>query len=188
MTTEALETSFATARRMLAGVRPDHLDQPTPCASWDVRELVNHLVGGTYYFAASVNDGTAPNGGDVPDFADGDILAAYDEGAAQAVAAFGADGAQDRMVTLPFGTMPVSAFMGLATTDQFVHAWDLARATGQEFDGDQAHAAALLEGSRMAIQDAFRGPDGQAPFGPATEVADDAPATDQLAAFLGRQA
>lgn len=188
MSTEALETSFTTARQALAGVTPDQLDDPTPCASWTVRELVNHVVGGSYWFAASVNAGESPDGGDdAPDFTDGDVLAAYDEGTRQAVEAFGAPGALDKMVTLPFGTLPVSAFLGLATTDHFVHAWDLARATGQSIDLDEAHAEALLAGSKASIQDAFRGADGQAPFGTQVDCDDDAPASDQLAAFLGRQ-
>lgn len=188
MTTEALETSFATARQVLAGVSADQLDDPTPCVSWRVRDVVNHIVGGSYWFAASVNDGKSPPlPEDDPGFADGDIVAAYDEGTRQAVEAFGAEGAQDRMVELPFATLPVSAFMGLATTDHFVHAWDLAQATGQDIEFDQAHAEALLAGARAAIPDAFRGPDGQAPFGPAADCSDDAPASDQLAAFLGRQ-
>jgi hypothetical protein len=38
----------------------------------------------------------------------------------------------------------------------------------------------------MAITDQFRGPDGQAPFGPEAAAPDGASAADQLAAFLGR--
>lgn len=186
MSTEALETSFATARAVLAGVSPDQMDDPTPCSSWKVRDLVNHLIGGTHFFADSVNQGKTPEGAGEGDWASGDLLAQYDEGTAEAVAAFAAPGALEKMVELPFGTFPVAAFMGLATTDHFVHAWDLARATGQEVDFDQQHAAALLEGARATIPDAFRGPDGQAPFGPQTEAPEGAPASDQLAAFMGR--
>lgn len=188
MSTEGLAKSHAAARAAIAGVTADQLDQPTPCASWTVRELANHLVAGNQWFAASVNAGTSPEeSDDGPDFADGDLVAAFDDSSRQAVDAFGTPGAQDKMVTLPFGTMPVGAFLGLATTDQFTHAWDLARATGQQIDFDQDHAEALLEGAKASIPDAFRGPDGQAPFGPAVEVADDAPAADRLAGFLGRQ-
>jgi uncharacterized protein (TIGR03086 family) len=187
MSTEGLAKSHAAARAALAGVSSDQLDQPTPCASWTVRDVANHLVGGNYWFAASVNGDAAPESDDAPDFAAGDLVAAFDESSRQAIEAFDAPGALEKMVTLPFGTMPGGAFMGLATTDQFTHAWDLARATGQQIDFDQDHAEALLAASKASIQDAFRGPDGQAPFGPAVDVADDAPAADRLAAFLGRQ-
>jgi len=50
-----------------------------------------------------------------------------------------------------------------------------------------AIAAQLLEGARAFIPDAFRGPEGAAPFGPKVDVPDDAPAADQLAGFLGRK-
>jgi hypothetical protein len=39
----------------------------------------------------------------------------------------------------------------------------------------------------MAISDAWRGPDGVAPFGPERQAADGAPAADRLAAFMGRE-
>jgi uncharacterized protein (TIGR03086 family) len=186
MTTESLERAFASTRKVLAGVDADRLDQSTPCQSWDVRQVINHIVGGSHWFAASTEAGESPALEDT-DYAGGDFVAAFDEGAAKSVAAFAAPGAQERMIKLPFGTMPGSAFMGLATTDTFTHGWDLARATGQDTDLDPELAAQLLEGARAAIGDQFRGADGTAPFGPIVEVPDDAPAADQLAGFLGRK-
>src|SRR5437016_3788978 len=64
------------------------------------------------------------------------MLASYDDGISQAVAAFGAPGAQEKVITLPFGALPGSVFMGIATTDAFTHGWDLAKATGQSTDID----------------------------------------------------
>ena len=189
MATEALEQSFADTRKILATVTPDQLDLPSPCESWKVRDVVNHLVGGSQWFGASVNAGVAPEFDEdvMSKFADGDFVAEFDKGVAETVAAFGAPGAQEKMVTLPFGTMPASAFMGLATTDAFVHAWDIAKATGQSTDLDPALAEQLLAGSKIAIQDAFRGPDGKAPFGPEQQAPAGATNADKLAAFLGRK-
>ena len=82
--------------------------------------------------------------------------------------------------------MPASAFMGLATTDTFTHGWDLAKATGQSTDIDPQLAEQLLAGSKMAIQEAFRGPDGKAPFGAEQQAPAGATKADELAAFLGR--
>jgi uncharacterized protein (TIGR03086 family) len=76
--------------------------------------------------------------------------------------------------------------MGMVTGDQFTHGWDLARAIGYPADLDPALASALLGQARIAITDALRGPDGEAPFGPAAEAPDGAGPADQLAAFLGR--
>ncbi|HEY1828249.1 MAG TPA: hypothetical protein VGF87_09515, partial [Acidimicrobiales bacterium] len=78
-------------------------------------------------------------------------------------------------------------YMNIATGDTFTHGWDLARAIGQPTDLDPALAAKILDTVRPMLPDAFRGADGEAPFGPAVEVSASAPAADQLAAFMGRQ-
>jgi uncharacterized protein (TIGR03086 family) len=189
MSTAVLAQAFADTRAILVNVTPDQLDLPTPCQSWKVRDVVNHIVGGTQWFAASVTAGESPliEESDFSELADGDFVAEFDKGVAASIAAFGAPGAQEKMVTLPFGTMPVSAFMGLATTDTFTHGWDLAKATGQSTDIDPELAEQLLAGSKMSIQDAFRGEDGKMPFGAEQQAPDGATAADKLAAFLGRK-
>jgi uncharacterized protein (TIGR03086 family) len=184
-TTEDLKRTFAITRGVLVNIGPDQLSAPTPCASWDVRALVNHIVGGSHYFARSVRGEPMPDG-EAPDFAAGDFVAVYDDGAAQSVAAFAEPGALEKMVTLPFGTIPGAAFMRIAATDVYAHGWDLARATGQSSDLDPALATELLENAKVALQESFRGPDTQAPFGARVEPPASACAADQLAAFLGR--
>jgi uncharacterized protein (TIGR03086 family) len=184
MSTQPFEQAVASARSVLSGVQSGQFSDPTPCASWDVKELINHIIGGQYFFAAGMAGSPPPS--DAPDFAAGDYMDAFDEAASQATGAFGEDGALGRMVTMPFGEMPGMAVMGLATTDTFTHAWDLAKATGQDTDLAPELAAALLEQSKANIQDAFRGPEG-APFGPEQQAPDGASNADQLAAFLGRQ-
>ena len=74
----------------------------------------------------------------------------------------------------------------MASTDQYVHGWDLAKATGQPTDLDPVMAEHFLEFYRAAISDAFRGPDRLAPFGPAIAVGAGAGPVEQLMAFLGR--
>ena len=82
--------------------------------------------------------------------------------------------------------MPGAAFVMMAANDQFQHGWDLAKATGQTTALDAGLAAQLLGFVRAAIPDAFRGPEGKAPFDPAVSVPESASTPDQLAAFLGR--
>lgn len=185
MSTAPLEQAIQSTRVVLAGVHTEQLESESPCKSWTVAALINHIVGGQFFFATMAN-GEAPSAEAPPDFAAGDFVAAFDQGCAASLAAFNADGVMDRMLHLPFGEMPGAAFVGIAATDTFVHGWDLARATGQNSDLDPPLAVGLLAGIRPAIPDAFRGPDGQAPFGPAQTAPPDACAADQLAAFLGR--
>ena len=39
---------------MIAGVRDDQWELPTPCAEWSVRDLVQHLITGNQLFARTV--------------------------------------------------------------------------------------------------------------------------------------
>jgi uncharacterized protein (TIGR03086 family) len=181
--TENLETAIASTRSVLAGVRPDQLGDATPCAEWTVSGLINHIVGGPFFFAAALAGQTPA--GDGPDFAAGDFLAAFDDGTTQCVAGFAREGAMEESFTLPFGTMTGAQFVNLATNDIFTHGWDLAKATGQSADLDAPLATMLLAGSRHALPDAVRNAAGN-PFGFATEAPSGATAADELAAFLGR--
>jgi len=184
MSTEPLAGAIATAKTVLAAVEAEQLQLPTPCAAWDVAALINHLVGGQVFFAAAAA-GEPPLGADA-DFSSGDFCAAFTEASDRCLAAFAADGFGDRMVELPFGTLPGHAVVALAATDTFTHSWDLAKATGQSTDLDPTLAAALLEGARAAIAPGLRNADGS-PFGFEVTVEGEAPVADQLAAYLGRQ-
>jgi len=52
---------------------------------------------------------------------------------------------------------------------------------------DPELATGLLSQARLAITDSYRGPDGEALFGPPVEAPSGAGPADQLAAFLGRR-
>ena len=60
MSADVLEQAFASSAKVLAGVQAGDLDKPTPCASWKIRDVVNHMVGGTHYFAETAETGVAP--------------------------------------------------------------------------------------------------------------------------------
>jgi uncharacterized protein (TIGR03086 family) len=177
---QALQSTLA----ILTKVRSDDLAAPTPCVSWDVRALVNHFVGTARYWAAAIagEDAAAD-----ADYAAGDFVAAYEESIRIAVAAFAAEGALDKTVRLPFGEFPGVVLRDLAAMEQFTHGWDLARAIGYCADLDPELAAGLLSQARLAITNSYRGPDGEAFFGPAVEAPAGAGPADQLAAFLGRR-
>ena len=144
MATEPLEQAIATTRTVLTGVSKEQLAESTPCAQWKVSDLINHIVGGQYFFAGAAR-GEAPTPGET-DFSATDFVAAYDEGAQQAIAAFQADGVMEKTLTLPWGQMPGSAFMGIASIDTLAHGWDLAKATGQDTDLAPELSAGLLAG------------------------------------------
>ena len=187
--TEPLERAIAVGKQVLAGVSKEDLDKPSPCASWDVRGVLNHLVGANDFFVTMIEGGTP--GGEAVDFGAGDFQIAFDEASARTLAKFQEPGVLDSTLNLPWGATPGAAFLGLAATDLFTHSWDIAKATGQSTDLDPELAEQLLARSQASIQDAFRGPDAGpnqqgAPFGPKQEAPEGATAADRLAAFLGR--
>jgi uncharacterized protein (TIGR03086 family) len=184
MSTEALQTAIGTTRGVLSEIRPDQLSLPTPCASWTVADVINHVVGGQQLFAKMLRGEEVSR--DPVDYASGDFMAAFDEGSAASLAEFEAEGVMDRIVHLPFGDMPGSAFMAIATTDTLTHGWDLAKATGQGTDLSPELAEQLLAGVQGFLSDKMRGADGVAAFGPEQSAPTDASNADRLAAFLGR--
>lgn len=179
--TATYERAIATFKQVLANVSEADLDKQSPCASWKVRDVVAHLVEGSDFFVPAV-------GGEAPGLSAGDdCVAAFDTSSAAILAAFNEPGALDTMVDLPFGKMPGSVLVGIATTDTFTHAWDIAKATGQSTDLDPEFAAELLARAQVSIPDQMRGEDGVAMFGPKREAPAGASVADQLAAFLGRE-
>jgi uncharacterized protein (TIGR03086 family) len=184
MSAEPFEQAVASTRTVLAGVKPDQLDRPTPCASWNVSDLINHIVGGQFFFATAAR-GDQPSR-DETNYAAGDFVDSFNRGSAEAIAAFGAPGAMERTMHLPFGDLPGAVFINIASTDTFIHGWDLARATDQPSELDAEFALVLLDRARPFLLPSLRGPDGKAAFGPEQVAPDSANGTEQLAAFLGR--
>jgi uncharacterized protein (TIGR03086 family) len=185
MDVETFERAAKSTAGVLAGVDTGALGGPTPCASWDVRQLLNHVVGVPHFFAA-VGEGGEPPSADT-DFASGDFQDSYRQACARVVQAFSAPGAMERTCRLPIGDMPGHVVLSIASTDTFVHGWDLARATGQSTDLDPELAERLLENARRSVPESYRGEDGKSAFGPEVEPPADAKPADRLAAFLGRR-
>ena len=168
-------------------ISPEQLERPTPCTAWDVRALLNHLVGTLSLGAALLSDrapAVAMAPGELPaaDVLDGDALGAYRAGVdALLTAADG--GALERAHTTPLGDMPGAVLGGFTTLDIAVHGWDLAKATGQPSPLDTSLAETVLGFARQAVT-----PDTRAPrIGPELPADPGAPATDRLVAYLGRR-
>jgi uncharacterized protein (TIGR03086 family) len=182
MPVEPLGRAFASTRTVLVQVQAGQMDAPTPCAAWDVRSLIEHFTGSARWAAAAIGGAEAAS----EDRTAVDLVAAYDQGISVALAAFGAEGALEKAVTLPWGEFSGAALMWLAVNDQFVHGWDLARAIGHDTDLDPGLADELLVRGQAWITDAYRGPDGAGLFGPPVKAPAGVSPADRLAAFLGR--
>jgi len=183
MSTKEYESAIAEFRQVMTAVTPDQVDAPTPCASFNVAQLIDHTID-TQRMVVEALQGES-FGGSGAEVDPGDQAASYHRAAADAVAELHRDGALEKIVTLPFGTFSGEKLMRLAALDTFQHAWDLAAATGQETGLDARLADSLMEVAVAHMAHAPRG-DEPAPYGPEQTAPEGAPAADRLAAFLGR--
>jgi uncharacterized protein (TIGR03086 family) len=184
MTVELCERAVAATATVLRDVRPDRYDTPTPCAGWNVRALINHLIGANRLFAAwavGEKPEMAVLGAD--HLADGEPVKLYKEAARAALDAFATPGATDRLATLPSGDSG-PRIVDMYLMEQVLHGWDLAAATGQDRNPDPAVTRAVYDAWYGRVPAAVR--DLGTVFGPEQPCPPDASVADRLAAYLGR--
>jgi uncharacterized protein (TIGR03086 family) len=126
---EALDAT----RVVVAGIRDNQWELATPCADWDVRALLSHVVSGNWWAARLAAGATIE---EVGTEYDGDVLspsplAEYHESAVAAARAFEAPGALDAPCAVSYGPVPGSVYAGHRFIDVLVHGWDLSVATSQ---------------------------------------------------------
>jgi uncharacterized protein (TIGR03086 family) len=180
-----LARACASTQAVLGNVTREQLGRPTPCGDWQVRDLIDHIVGATDFFADVAELGSSPEDREWPGYADGDFSASFEQQARRAVTAFSAPGAMERIMLLPTGPAPGSRCVQVATGEIFVHGWDLARATGQAVPADEGVARALLSSDWPSMCAAARDADPSV-FAPEVHVPREAAAVDRLAGLLGR--
>lgn len=199
---ELLDTGYDWTGKRIAGITPPattaDLAVRTPCAQWDLRQLLNHQIGVVGMMAERITaaaGATAPAGATTASapgsaaqqLADTDTIGS-DPAAAYAVAvdkartAWRTPGVLDRTCVLPIGEVPVRMAATVALTDVVVHGWDVAQALGAPAEIPPMLAEALLDLVRP-IAEQVRG----RAFGPEiTDLPRDATPSDRLVAFLGR--
>jgi uncharacterized protein (TIGR03086 family) len=174
-------------RKVVDGVQPDQMSAPTPCSEWDVRAVLNHVTGGSLMFAECVENGSIPDE-EFSRLVSTDLVGdqpsqVFGSAADRALAAFGQPGAMDKVVTLPFGTMPAGVAANIAIFDLTVHALDLAQATGQSTALDPEVLQAGWEAAQAMLNPELRA---AGLFGEPRPCAEDAPLVDRLMAYTGR--
>ncbi|MEJ2863888.1 TIGR03086 family metal-binding protein [Actinomycetospora flava] len=170
---------------LVAATGPDALDRPTPCADWDVRALLDHLVGVHRRIAHVGAGGHFADVPSRPEVAPGTHAAEIAAARADVDRVWiHDDTVLDRVLTVPWGTMP-GRFVGFGYVQELtVHAWDLGAAIGRTAGLDDALALAVEDTARQVLPAAPRG--GDIPFGPPVAVAADAGPYERLVGWLGR--
>lgn len=179
MTASLVRPAAAGFLRIACAV-PD-LTAPTPCAGYDVRGLLNHLLYWGPWLIAAGRREDPPS----PAFTEAeaalvtdDWRAALEKQTETLADVFGTPSAWTGTTTLGTASMPASVVGDMVLGEFVLHGWDLARASGRQFECDPAAATAVYE-SAVAMGEQARS---MGVYGPVVAVAGDA---SPLARALG---
>ena len=174
---------------LVAGVGAEQWHDGTPCSEWDVRTLVHHLLYEQRWVAPLFEGMTVEQ---VGDRFEGDLMG--DDASTwpgllassmeEAHAAVTGPDALKRTVHLSFGDTSGQEYVIQLTGDLAIHAWDLARATGQD-DAIDPDAVALLLPWAEAYAELLTA---SGMFGSPLDVGADAPDEVRLLGLVGRRA
>ncbi|WP_326566739.1 TIGR03086 family metal-binding protein [Amycolatopsis rhabdoformis] len=172
------------AAEFLRVARLPALTAPTPCAGYDVRGLLNHLLyWGPWLAAAGRRE---PYRHDVTE-ADSALVTdgwftTLEKQTEALVDAFSAPGAWDGMATLGSATMPAAVVGDMVLGEFVLHGWDLARAAGVPLTCPDETAEAV-RASAVAMGEQARA---MGVYGPEVPVPADAPALERALGATGR--
>jgi uncharacterized protein (TIGR03086 family) len=176
-----LRRSVVAVDTLIGKIHQKQWSAPTPCEQWDVRRVVEHLIGMNLVFSAMLADEPLPQrGAELPD---GSLAETFRDSAAALIAAFAQPGALDRSYRSPLGSATGADRLRIRLYDLLAHGWDLAVATDQPPDLPDDAAENSLAFVRVQLSDDAR----PGRFGPPQTVPQDAAAIERLVAFLGRR-
>lgn len=173
------------AERIVAEVRPDQLDSPTPCDEYDLRTLLGHLVAVLGRIDHVANGGLpfeTPH--IVTGIADDGFVTAYSDVRAKLDATLADDSVLDREVAVPWGKGLGREVLSGYVMELSTHGWDVATVIGRTDLLSPELAETVLPFAHRMLPVEPRG--GPVPFGPVVEVPADADPYTQLVAYLGR--
>lgn len=145
----SIDLAVATIR----GTDPARYGDPSPCTEYTVGEVVNHLAFGLLLAECAAN--RAEWGSDWATDPHAPFLRGVPEGEWAAKAAAQAELTKQAWAdpeawvgdtTFGGGAMPAAAVGSMMTGEFVIHSWDVAVATGQQFDVPDGLGAVALEG------------------------------------------
>ncbi len=176
---QQLDEIMPLLEELVDGIGAGQLGAPTPCATFTVEGVLEHMTAGATAFAPAFRGEPASA---VP-ATTGTIQDRWRAAMAELLAAVHSPGALDRTVAAPIGEVPGGVFARFVAFDGLVHGWDLATATGQPYAPDPELAAEVEAFVRQALTDGMR--DGDT-FAAETPAPPDAGPLERIVAFTGR--
>lgn len=178
-----LETGLAAAldamQNLLDTTRWAEVDLagPTPCASFTVAELMDHIRDTHLLLTNAAADDDATNETPLPD--------CHADLAAAATSAW-ANRGQKGTVDIGGNVLPATFALSLHLVETVIHSWDLATALGRTVELSESLVGLAWDVIPGVASEDARGADTQAAYGQVQAVHPTADALERLVAFAGR--
>ncbi len=187
---ETLRTAYEQAIEYMAStidhIDPGAWDRPSPCSEWSVRDVVNHIVAECLWVEPLLDRQTIEQ---VGTRFDGDVLgndpiAAWANASKQCATAFANTADLSQPVNVSWGQIPAFDYLEQMTADLTIHAWDIARGSGQQTPIPQQLVGVSAQILKPMVESGATG----GVFEPPLNVGTSADAETQLLAMTGRSA
>ncbi|WP_406204718.1 TIGR03086 family metal-binding protein [Streptomyces sp. NBC_01017] len=172
--------------RLAEAVTDEQLSAPTPCPEMAVRNLLGHLLGLSVAFRDAGRKDLGATTDTSPEAVEPDIGPGWREELPKVLDELSEvwrdPEAWTGMTRAGGIDLPGAVAAAVAVDELVIHAWDLARATGQEYAPDPAALQASHDFLLASVDDPSRG----SIFGPVVPVPAGAPLLDRAVGLSGR--
>jgi uncharacterized protein (TIGR03086 family) len=170
---EPLERAAAQLDRVVSAARPEDAGLPTPCRSWTLQQVIDHVVLDLGQFTVAATGGTMDYSAEASTVAPADWADRVHADAETLLAAW--RDADDHRA------------LDLQVPELTLHSWDIAQAAAPDLDLDPDLAERSLTIMSGMLVPEYRGAESDGKFfGPEQPAPADASAYERLAAFSGR--
>ncbi|OOP61489.1 TIGR03086 family protein [Arthrobacter sp. SRS-W-1-2016] len=169
------DATLAIVQRVLAHVTETDAQTQTPCADFNVSQLLDHLAGSIAGIAKALGAEVADDAGKSPEVRIADLA----QPALEAFYRRGLEGTID----MGFAELPATMVASILNLEFLVHAWDFSKALGLEVSVADELTDYVEVLAQNTISEQVRA---SGSFAPAREVAETASSLERLVAFTGR--
>lgn len=171
----AADATLAVLERVLRSLTPADLGTQTPCADYNVGQLLDHLAGSITGIGKALGAPVADDAAKAPEARIADLA----QPVLEAFYRRGLEGTVD----MGFAELPATMVASILNLEFLVHAWDFGKALGADLSVSDALTDYVEGLAQQTISDQVRA---GGSFAPAQQVAESASSLERLVAFTGR--
>ena len=152
---DRLETVLTTTRRIVEGLEPNDLSRETPCDEFDVRRLLEHVIGWQLVTGACAADLEPPLSDGSPTYRASSAVS-DDLRSASADLLASLRKRPEATITMPYrGVTSVDIVHAELVAEAVIHTWDLGAAVGVSVEFNDDVVSAAHEGLSLLLGESF---------------------------------